>query len=83
MIDQIINDAGQFVIFSLHTQLSTRRILAEPIIRLRNIDNHLYLIGDTSYQSRPYMCKNYKFANPTMVDKMRFDSVVNGGMVVI
>ena len=81
MIDQIINDAGQFVIFSLHTQLSTRRILAEPIIRLRNIN--IYLIGDTSYQSRPYMCKNDKFANPAMVDKMRFDYAVNGGRVVI
>ena len=29
------------------------------------------------------MLKNYKSANPTMVDKMRFDSAVNGGRVVI
>ena len=29
------------------------------------------------------MLKNYKPANPAMMDKMRFDSVVNGGRVVI
>ena len=29
------------------------------------------------------MLKNYKSANPAMVDKIRFDSVMNGGRVVI
>ena len=29
------------------------------------------------------MLKNYKSANSAMVDKMRFDFVVNGGRVVI
>ena len=29
------------------------------------------------------MLKNYKPANPAMVDKIRFDSAVNGGRVVI
>ena len=32
------HDTGQFVVSSLHTQLSTRRILVELIIRLRNIN---------------------------------------------
>jgi hypothetical protein len=29
------------------------------------------------------MLKNYKLANPAMVDKIRFDSAFNGGRVVI
>jgi hypothetical protein len=29
------------------------------------------------------MLENHKHANPTMFDKMRFDSVINDGMVVI
>ena len=29
------------------------------------------------------MLKNHKPANPAIIDKMRFDSVVNGGKVVI
>ena len=78
-----VHDAGQIVVSSLHAQLSTKRILAEPIIRLRDINIEPYLIGDTAYPSRPYMLKNYKPANPAMVDKMRFDSTVNGGRVVI
>ena len=78
-----VHDACQFVISSLHAQLSTRRILAEPISRLRNINIQPYLIGDTAHPSMPYMLKNYKPANPAMVDKMRFDSAVNDGMVVI
>lgn len=78
-----VHDAGQVAVSSLHTHISTRRILAEPIIHLRNINIQPYLIGDTSYPSRPYMLKNYKPANPAMVDKMRFDSAVNGERVVI
>ena len=78
-----VHDASQFVVSSLHTQLSTKRILAKPIIRLRNICIQPYLIGDTTYPSRPYMLKNYKPANPAMVNKMRFDSAVNGGRVAI
>ena len=78
-----VHDAGQFVVSSLHAQLSTRRILAEPIIRLREINIPPYLIGDTAYPSRPYLLENYKLENPAMVDKMKFDSAVNGGRVVI
>lgn len=40
-------------------------------------------MGNTTYPSRPYMLKNYKLVNPAMVDKMRFDFVVNDGRVVI
>ena len=78
-----VHDVGQFVLSSLHTQLRTRHILAEPIIRLRNINIQPYLIGDTTYPTRPYILKNFKPANPAMVDKMMFDSAENGGRVVI
>ena len=40
-------------------------------------------MGNTTYPSRPYMLKNYKLVNLAMVDKMRFDFVVNDGRVVI
>ena len=52
-----VHDAGQFVVSSLHTQLSTRRILVEPTIRLRNINIQPYHIGDTTYPNRPYIPK--------------------------
>ena len=78
-----VHDAGQFVVYSSQTQLSTRHILDKFIIRVWNINIQSYLIGDTTYPSRPYMFKNYKPANPVMVDKMRFEFVVNGRRVVI
>ena len=78
-----VHDASQFDVSSLHAQLSTTQILAQPIIRLRDINIQPYLIGDTAYPNRPYMLKNYKPANPAMVDNMRFDSIVNGGRMVI
>jgi hypothetical protein len=43
----------------------------EPIICLRDIEIRPYLISDTTYPSRPYMIKNYKPADPTMVDKIK------------
>lgn len=78
-----MHDACQFVVYSLHTQLSTRRILTESIIRLQIINIQTYIIGDTTNPNIPYMLKNYKHVNPAVVDKMRFDSAVNGGRVVI
>ena len=78
-----VHDAGSFVVSLLHTQISTRCISAEPIIRLGNINIQLYLIGDTTYPNKPYILKNYKPANPAMVDKMRFYSAMNGGRVII
>ena len=78
-----VHDAGQFVVSSSHTQLSIRYILNKFIIRLRNINIQSYLIRDTTYPNRSYMLKNYKPANPVMVDKMRVDFVVNDRRVVI
>ena len=66
-----VHDAGQFVVSSLATQLSTRRILATPVIRLGGLDIRPYLIGDTAYPSRPYMLRNFKPGNAAMVDHMR------------
>ena len=31
-----------------------------------------YLVDDTAYPSRPYMLKNLKPGDPTMVDKIRY-----------
>lgn len=78
-----VHDACQLVVSSLYAQLSRRRIVAEHVIRLQSINIQLHLIGDTTYPRRPYMLKNYKPANPAMVDEMGFDSAVNGGRVVI
>ena len=78
-----VHDAGQFVISSLHTQLNTRQILAELIIWLHNIDVQPFLL-DTQHIQVDLIClKNYKHANPAMINKMRFDSIVNDGRVVI
>ena len=66
-----VHDAGEFAVSSLAIQLSTRRILATPIIRLGGLDIRPYLICDTAYLSRPYMLRNFKPGNATMVDHMR------------
>ena len=67
-----MHDIGQFVVSSLVVQLSSRQILAEPVIRLSGMDIRPYLIGNTTYPSQPYMLRNYKLKNPTMVDQNRY-----------
>jgi len=66
-----VHDAGQFAVSSVAAQLSTRQILARPVLQLGGIDIQPYLIGDTAYPSRPYLLRNYKLANPAMVDHNR------------
>ena len=46
-----VHDTGQFVVSSLTAQLNSRQILAEPVIRLNEMDIGPYLIGDTTYLS--------------------------------
>ena len=36
------------------------------------MDIRPYLIGETTYPSRPYMLRNYKLENPAMVDQNRY-----------
>ena len=67
-----VHDVGQFVVSSLAAQLSSRQILAEPVIRLSRMDIRPYLIGDIAYPSRPYMLRNYNLRNPAMVDQNRY-----------
>ena len=67
-----MHDAGQFVVSSLAVQLSSRQILAEPVIRLSGMDIRPFLIGNTAYPSRPYMLRNYNLRNPAMVDQNRY-----------
>ena len=67
-----MHDARQFAISSVGAQLSTRQILAVPIIRLRGMDIRPYLIGDTSYPNRPYLLRNFKSGNEAMVDHNRY-----------
>ena len=69
-----VYDAGQFAVSSVATHLSTRQILARPIIYLGGMDIMPYLIGDTTYPSRPYLHKNFKLENPTMIDHIRYIS---------
>ena len=66
-----VHDTGQFVVSSVATQLSTRRILAMPIIHLGGTEIQPYLIGDTTYPTRPYLLHNFKLGNPAMVDHNR------------
>ena len=66
-----VYDAGQFAVSSMATQLSTRRILARPIIHLGRTEIRPYLIGDTTYPSRPYLLCNFKLDNRAMVDHNR------------
>ena len=70
----------------MDTKLSTKQILIELIIELRNINMGLYFIEDTTYWSWAYTLKNYKIvilANAAMVDKIRFDSTMNIGRVMV
>ena len=63
-----VHDARHFAISSMATQLSTRRILARPIIHLGGTKIRPYLISDSAYPSRPYLLRNFKLGNPAMVD---------------
>ena len=67
-----VHDAGQFAVSSVAAQLSTRQILAVPVIYLRGMDIRPYLIGDTAYPSRPYLLRNFKYGNAAMVDHNRY-----------
>ena len=67
-----MHDAGQFFVSSFAVQLSSKQILAEPVIRLSGMDIRPYLIRDAVYPSRPYMLRNYKSRNPAMVDQNRY-----------
>ena len=67
-----VHDAGQFVVSSVAIQLSTRQILAVPVIHLRGMDIRPYLIGDTTYPSKLYLLRNFKFGNKAMVDHNRY-----------
>jgi hypothetical protein len=42
-----------------------------------------FLIGDATYPIRTYLQKNWKIRNPAHVDKIRYDSNMNSGRVVI
>ena len=66
------HDARQFAVSSVAAQLSTRKILAMSVIRLRGINIRPYLIGDTTYPSRPYLLRNFKFGNEAMVNHNRY-----------
>ena len=70
-----VHDARQFAVSSLATQLSRRQILTEPIIHISGMEIRPYLVGDTTYPSRPYMLKNFKPGDPAMVDKIRYGFV--------
>jgi hypothetical protein len=78
-----VHDAGQFRWSSLYQELLERTILSEPSIHVKGVCVQLYLIGDTTYPSHPYLLKNFKPQNPTLVDQRIFDSSVNSGKVAI
>ena len=78
-----VHDAGQFRWSSLYHELYQRHILSNPTIVVRGVQVKPYLIGDSTYPSRPYLLKNYKPANPAFRDQKRFDASINTGRVVI
>jgi len=67
-----VHDTEQFAMSSIAAQLSTRQILAKPVIHLSGMDIRPYLIDDTAYPSWPYLLKNFKLGDPEMVDHNRY-----------
>ena len=59
-----VHDAGQFRWSFLNHELYQRHILSDPTIVVRDVQVKPYLLGDSTYPSRPYLLKNYKLANP-------------------
>jgi hypothetical protein len=78
-----VHDAAQFVISSVAAQLSTRQILARPVVHLSGMDVKPYLIGDSAYSSRPYLLKKYKLGNPAMVDQNKYISFFHFCLIII
>ena len=78
-----VYDAGQFRWSSLYHELHQRHILSDSTIVVRGVLVKPYLIGDSTYPSRPYLLKNYKPTNPAFRDQKRLDASINTGRVVI
>ena len=80
-----VHDAGQFAWSKIYTQLRSREILSEPVMEIGGIEVRPYLLGDSTYPSRPYLLKNFKpsITDPNFGEKRRFDDCVNVGRVII